>query len=66
MQTLIAIVVIAALCLVLVLAKLRQRSKMRHDTQAHLGRPCPSCGQYVPLDAAICKHCYARIPGPKG
>lgn len=63
MVFLIALVAIA--CGAIVFFKFRQRSKARAAAREKYGKPCPSCGKYVHPAAAICKHCYARLPASK-
>ncbi|MBX6319193.1 hypothetical protein [Pigmentiphaga sp.] len=63
MAVLIALVVVA--CGAAIFFKIRQRAKARAAAREKYGKPCPSCGKYVHPAAAICKHCYARLPTPK-
>ncbi|OVZ57320.1 hypothetical protein CDO44_19725 [Pigmentiphaga sp. NML080357] len=59
------IAVVAIVGVALILFKARQRSRARAAAREKYGKPCPSCGKYVHPAAAICKHCYARLPTSK-
>ncbi|MEK7945302.1 zinc ribbon domain-containing protein [Pigmentiphaga sp. YJ18] len=59
------IAIIAAICVGVFVFKARQRAKAREIAREKHGKQCPSCGKYVHPAAAICKHCYARLPASK-
>jgi len=59
------IAIIAAIFIGALLFKARQRAKAREAAREKYGKRCPSCGKYVHPAAAICKHCYARLPASK-
>ncbi|MDX3906652.1 MAG: hypothetical protein QHC78_13285 [Pigmentiphaga sp.] len=59
------IVAAAVVCVVIIVFKARQRARARAAARQKYGKPCPSCGNYVHPAAAICKHCYARLPTSK-
>lgn len=59
------IIIIAAAAIGALLFKVRQRGKARAAAREKYGKQCPSCGRYVHPAAAICKHCYARLPASK-
>ncbi|WP_296559113.1 hypothetical protein [Pigmentiphaga sp.] len=59
------IAIIAVIGVGILVIKVRQRAKSREAARERYGKQCPGCGKYVHPAAAICKHCYARLPASR-